>query len=151
MVDLILKNIQLRQPKSPEELEKYYNLRWSVLREPWNMPPGSERVNDDDTASHIMAVNPAGKIIGAGRVHLNSPTEAQVRFMAVDNSCRKMGVGGMILNRLEEIAGKEGASTVILQARDYAIPFYEKNGYTILEKSYLLFDTIQHYKMGKNL
>ena len=57
----------------------------------------------------------------------------------------------MILNRLEEIAGKEGASTVILQARDYAIPFYEKNGYTILEKSYLLFDTIQHYKMGKNL
>ena len=31
------------QPKSPEDFKKYYNLRYEVLRKPWNQPIGSER------------------------------------------------------------------------------------------------------------
>jgi aminomethyltransferase len=30
-----------------------------------------------------------------------------------------------------------------------AVEFYKKNGYTIVEKSYVLFDCIQHYLMKK--
>jgi len=40
---------------------------------------------------------------------------------------------------------------MILHARDYALNFYEKLGYQKIEKSYKLFDVLQHYLMTKNL
>ena len=30
-------------PTTPEELDKYYDLRWRVLREPFQRPKGSEQ------------------------------------------------------------------------------------------------------------
>lgn len=43
------------------------------------------------------------------------------------------------------------ARYIVLNARENAIKFYEKNGYHIIEKSYLLFGKIQHYKMIKRI
>jgi hypothetical protein len=38
-----------------------------------------------------------------------------------------------------------------LQAREKAIPFYERLGYKVVEKTHLLFGEIQHYKMRKEI
>ena len=40
---------------------------------------------------------------------------------------------------------------MVLDAREPATGFYEKLGYRITEKTYLLFNEIQHYRMIKNL
>ena len=42
-------------------------------------------------------------------------------------------------------------NVVILQARQDAVPFYEHHGYNVVEKTFLLFDEIQHYLMRKEL
>jgi hypothetical protein len=40
---------------------------------------------------------------------------------------------------------------MILHARDYAVDFYLKQNYTLIEPSYKLFDVLQHYLMEKML
>jgi hypothetical protein len=51
---------------------------------------------------------------------------------------------------MEEIAVETGRTELILHAREIALPFYKNLGYTITEKSHLLFGEIQHYLMRKN-
>ena len=133
-----------------KQFEEYYELRWRVLRKPWAQPRGSEKDEMENKSIHIMACN-ENKIVGVARLHFNSSKEAQIRYMAVDEGYRKQGLGSMMLKRLEEIAREKGASYIILNARENAVSFYEKNGYEIIEKSYVLFGEIQHYKMKKIL
>jgi len=136
-------------PVTSEEFLEYYNLRWKVLREPWNMPTGTEKDEIEESSIHRMLVDKTIGVVAVGRLHYNSSTQGQVRFMAVHPECQGRGYGSVILNELEKIALKEGREEIILQARENAIRFYQKNGYLIREKSYLLFDSIQHYLMYK--
>jgi predicted GNAT family N-acyltransferase len=44
---------------------------------------------------------------------------------------------------------KKQEKNVILHAREMAVPFYERMGFQVTEKSHLLFGEIQHYLMQK--
>jgi len=144
-------SLKLQSPVTQEEFLEYYNLRWIVLREPWKMSPGTEKDEIEESSIHKMMVDKALGAVAVGRLHFNSSSQGQVRFMAVHPKCQGRGYGSVILNELEKIALKEGREEIILQARENAIRFYQKNGYLIREKSYLLFDSIQHYLMYKIL
>jgi predicted GNAT family N-acyltransferase len=61
------------------------------------------------------------------------------------------GVGKLIMSYLEKVAAEKGWQEIILEARENAVPFYKNIGYSNLEKSYLLFGEIQHYRMKKAL
>src|SRR5437868_8913026 len=79
----LLTNILPRSPASPAEWDAYFDLRWRLLRHPWGQPRGSERDSLEDSAIHLLATDDTGRALACGRLHLNSPTEAQVRYMAV--------------------------------------------------------------------
>lgn len=132
------------------DFDKYLELRWRILRKPWNQPRGSEVDELDDEAIHIAAYD-EDKMVGVARLHFNSKEEVQTRYMAVEEGYRNRGIGSKMLEKLEEIAKEKGARYVMLNARENAVGFYLKNGYELVEKSYLLFGTIQHYKMRKML
>ena len=51
----------------------------------------------------------------------------------------------------EEFGKKAGFSNMVLHARDYALPFYQKIGYELIGPSYKLFDVLQHFEMRKEL
>jgi len=141
--------ITIKQPKTPEEFAQYFDLRWRVLRAPWQQPAGSEKDTLEDTCIHIMACDDAGAVIGVARLQFNSDSEAQIRYMAVDPEYCRNGVGRKIVSALEAIALENKRNHIILDAREPAVGFYEKLGYTVTEKTYLLFDCIQHYRMQK--
>jgi ribosomal protein S18 acetylase RimI-like enzyme len=140
----------VRSPETKEEFEEYYLLRWKILREPWNQPKGSEKDDLEETAGHLAAFD-GKRIVGCGRVHLNSPDEAQVRYMAVDEKYRRRGIGHLLIMELEKLAIKRGVKIVVLSARDSAVDFYKKHGYLVIEKDHLLFGSILHWKMKKEL
>ena len=142
--------IQLKQPQSKDEFERYYELRWRILRAPWDEPRGSEVDNIEDRCFHIMVTN-NDKVIGVGRLQYNSDNEAQIRYMAVDDNHEGNGVGSCIVDALEQEARRTERSLIVLDAREPAVGFYKKLGYEVKQKSYLLFDEIQHYQMIKNL
>ena len=141
---------QLKQPLSKDEFERYYELRWRILRAPWDEPRGSEVDDIENRCFHVMVIHD-DKVIGVGRLQYNSSKEAQIRYMAVDDSYEGNGIGSSIVNTLETEAKRTNHNMVVLDAREPAVGFYEKLGYEVTQKSYLLFDDIQHYQMIKSL
>lgn len=139
----------IRRPNSPEEWDLYFNLRYEVLRAPWNQPRGSERNDGDETAEHF-AFFEEDEIIGVGRLDFTENLGSQIRFMAVDDRYQGKGTGRQLMEHMEEIARNKGCKETILHAREIALPFYEKLGYDITEKSHLLFGEIQHFLMIKH-
>ena len=141
----------IKQPKTKKEFENYYDLRWRVLRELWQQPRGSEKDDMENESFHVMACDEDNKVTGVGRLHFNNETEAQIRYMAVDPEHANKGTGELILRTLEEKTKQEKCENIVLDARENAISFYEKHNYKLLEKSHLLFGSIQHYQMLKDL
>lgn len=143
--------MRLLEPVSQEDFENYYLLRWEVLRKPWNQPRGTEKDEHENTSIHVMAIDDAGECIGVSRLQFNSPEEAQVRFMGVRDDQQGKGVGKKLMEYLEEKAKEKGAKKVMLQARENAVKFYLSIGYELMEKTFLLWGLIQHYRMEKNI
>lgn len=140
----------IKQPESDEEYAQYFDLRWRILRAPWGEPEGSEKDEIEEQCFHIMATN-NGQVLGIGRMQFNSSDEAQIRYMAVDKAYEGKGIGHMIVDALEQEAINNNINTVMLDAREPAVGFYQKLGYSIEKKSYVLFNEIQHYRMTKRL
>ena len=144
--------MKIIEPNSSAEFEQYYNLRYEVLRKPWLQPKGSEKDDGDKSSIHRMIIDESnGKAVAVGRLQFNTSEEAQIRYMAVSDNYQLKGYGNIIVKTLEDIALKKGIRNIALQARENTLKFYWKNGYEIIEKSYLLFDEIQHWLMVKEL
>jgi predicted GNAT family N-acyltransferase len=142
--------IIVKQPETAEEFKQYLDLRWRVLRAPWGEPKGSEIDNIEDQCFHIM-VTVNEKVTGVGRLQYNSNSEAQIRYMAVDQAYERNQIGRMIVNSLEQEARNRNINSIVLEAREPAVGFYKKLGYHTEKKSYMLFDEIQHFRMRKRL
>jgi GNAT superfamily N-acetyltransferase len=142
-------SIRLAQPQTAAEWDIYYDLRWRVLRAPWNQPRGSERDALESESVHLLASIPNGAVSGVGRLHFNSPHQAQIRFMAVAENFRGQGIGSRILQELERRARERGATSIVLEARDTAVPFYVRNGYATLGPGKTLFGALPHQRMRK--
>jgi len=143
-------DIEIREPRTKKEFEDYYNLRYKILRKPWNQPPGSEKDELEDKSIHILACS-RGKVIGCSRIHFNSPEEAQIRYMAVDQRFRSKGIGQRMLKELESRAAEHDEKYIVLNAREAAVHFYESNGYRVIGESPTMFGTVKHKKMRKDL
>jgi len=142
--------LTIKIPYTSREWEQYYHLRFTVLREPWGQLKGGEILKDEAQADHAMVVDTeTNKIVGVARMQTNSPTQGQVRCVAVSPHAQGKGVGKLLMNYLEDIAQQKGFTEMILDARENAVKFYLSIGYKILEESYLLFGEIQHWKMRK--
>ncbi|MDH5387456.1 MAG: GNAT family N-acetyltransferase [Gammaproteobacteria bacterium] len=141
--------ITIKQPRSEKEFEDYYELRWRILRDPWQQPKGSEKDELENESFHVMACDENNNVAGVGRLHFNNETEAQIRYMAVSPEHIEQGIGTSMLEALEEKSRLEHCKTIVLDARKNAVVFYQKKGYELLGKSHLLFGSIQHYRMLK--
>lgn len=89
----------------------------------WSSEPGSVTA---------VALAPDGALIGSAR--LLPPegavgTARQVRQVAVAQGKRAAGVGRELMSAVEGRARDEGASGVVLHARDTAFEFYQRLGY----------------------
>jgi len=57
--------MKIIEPTTTEELEQYYELRWKILRAPWNQVRDNEREDDDKSSTHLMVIDdnrPKGQI-----------------------------------------------------------------------------------------
>ncbi len=140
-----------RAPKNQAELDAYYQLRWQVLRSPWQQPKGSEQDELESQSYHRVILDDMGNVIGVGRLHKSGQYKAQVRYMAIAETAKGKGLGRLLLTELEGIARKVGVSSIELNARKNAIGFYLQLGYKDQGFSHLLYGKIPHTKMSKHL
>ncbi|MEY2636449.1 MAG: hypothetical protein RLZZ197_925 [Bacteroidota bacterium] len=142
--------MEIKSPQTDAEWKAYYALRYNVLREPWNQPLGSEVLADEDQAIHAIAVED-NEVLGVARMHESAEKQGQVRCVATATAAQGKGIGKAIMAYLEDQAKAKGWTEIVLEARENAVPFYQRIGYTIIAESYLLFGEIQHYRMKKAL
>lgn len=143
-------NYFIKSPETPEEWDNYFLFRWEMLRKPLGMSKNSLKDELESSSFHLIAIDEYKTVVGSGRVHFNSDDEAQIRYMAINENLKRKGIGSEIVKKLEEHAGKNGAKTVILNAREDAINFYLALNY--LEGGPYQSDTgIPHITMRKNL
>lgn len=142
--------ITYRSPKSIQDFEKYYDLRWRILRKPWNQLKGSEITDRDADAFHIMAEK-GEKVVGVGCIHEIENGVGRIRFMAVEDELQGQGIGKKIMELLENYARKKKWVKIWLYAREIAWDFYLDQDYSIIGDGELLFGVIKHKIMEKEL
>lgn len=64
--------MKIIEPPRPDELQRYFALRWKILRDPWNQPRGSEQDALDQPSSHLMVIDGKQSVIGVGRRSCNA-------------------------------------------------------------------------------
>lgn len=156
-LELLIGNIKMINdlvfctPNTEYLWKQMMDLRFDVLRKPWNEPKGSEQAEDDQQSLHGIIVNSNNQVIGTCRSHFNSDTEAQFRFMAIAPEYQSKGLGKLLMAYMESqtIATKPTVNKIILHAREPAVSFYIAMHYKVVEKSYLLFGVIPHFLMEK--
>ena len=155
----------------------YYDCRYQTLRRPLGFERGAEILADDVNALHAY-VEIDGTIVAVGRSHLipessdgaqsDFPGEdgpktppfshlddghrpaIQIRQMGTLDTHRRNGFAAKILNSLEQIS-KDHFDAVcgFLQAREVAIPFYESQGWKVIDDSYSIPNVGPHRSMMK--
>jgi N-acetylglutamate synthase-like GNAT family acetyltransferase len=143
-------NIELRESKTADDFALYYDLRWRILRKPWTEDRESSKDEHESLAVHLMAWAD-NKLVGVGRLHFNTPQEAQIRYMAVEDSYSGRGVGTVVLKELEVRAERAGATRIVANARENALSFYKKHGYHLIDRADTLFDSLVHWHVVKLL
>lgn len=142
-------NVKFAQTK--QDVERIIDLRYKILREPWQQPKETSTDGMEDKCFNAFIEDANGTVIACGRLQENENKIGQIRYMAVDSNQQGKGLGKHILIALEKKGKEIGLTTIQLQARENAVAFYETNNYLLKEKSFKLWDIIQHYLMYKLL
>jgi len=152
----MLKKVILSEPAKDDDWNQYFELRWQILRAPWQQARGSERDENDFASAavlvkHVMAKDAKGNLIGVGRIHQLNSELAQIRYMAVQKAHRRQGTAATILQYLESTAVEWRCNGIILNARLDVQLFYTHYDYKVAGEGELLFNKVRHVHLFKNL
>lgn len=137
--------------QTTDDINKIIELRYRILRKPWEQPKETSTDGLETFSYNAFIEDNEGKIIACGRLQENANKIGQIRYMAVDEIHQGKGLGKLILSSLENKAIEIGLKYISLQARENALQFYKNSNYQLREKSFKLWDIIQHYLMFKEL
>lgn len=114
----------------PEDVPSIYALIQGYA-EAGIMLPRSQETLTDMIGSFVVA-EAEGRMVGCGSLCQLGVDLAEIRSLGVIEEYKGRGVGGRIVEKLEEQARKLGLRK--LMALTYEVAFFEKKGYSIVPK-----------------
>ena len=145
----MLDGVVVKQVETEPELEEAIAVRFRVFVSEQSVPPEEELDEADATATHAVALY-QGKVVGTGRFVSPDAGTAQIGRMAVEAALRRRGIGGQLLQFLEETARAQGARLSVLHAQEYIKGFYAAHGYREYGEAFLEVN-IPHVEMRKEI
>ena len=110
---------------------------------------------DDEKTTKHFGIELNEKIIGIVSVYqVNSQlffneNQFQIRGMAVLEAHQQKGYGALLVERADKYCFEKNASVIWFNAREKAVPFYEKNGYQTKGNSFEIPEVGIHFVMFK--
>ena len=145
-------NLTIKLIKSNELLF----LRSKILRN--NISPDDCKFDGDElNDTYHLGAFCSGKLIGAVSLIKNKCQKMrfkncyQMRALCIDDSFQKKGVGKKLVKEVETSLKELRISTVWMNARETAIPFYRKLNYINTNIKYSIGQIGLHYLMYKKL
>lgn len=84
-----------------------------------------------DIKSQFALLYENGNAVGTARI-AHTDKGVKIGRIAILKSERGKGYGAVIVNAVTERAFQQGADRVFVDAQNYAVPFYEKLGFTVI-------------------
>ena len=132
------------------EYDETVRLRYKILRAPLNLDFSAEELAKEYMDIHLAAYDDAWILRGCLVLTPKSEKVIKMRQVVVDFDKQKQGIGQAMVKKSEVVAQNRGFESMELNARDTAVPFYEKLGYHT-EGAMFEEVSIAHFKMVKNL
>jgi GNAT superfamily N-acetyltransferase len=123
--------------------EETHPLRWAVSADGrTDLVSVHHELDDSPGAWHLGAVDEAGRVVAISSLYIvhcllrpEARPSVQLQFMAVEPTLQRQGIGSAVM--AEAIRRLEATDAVLLwaDARDDAVPFYERFGFKVVEGS----------------
>jgi predicted GNAT family N-acyltransferase len=124
-------------------------LRARILRWPLGLDFTPQQLAAEAADTHLAAF--AGdRLIGCLLLTKVNEDEVKMRQVAVEEAYRGQGVGSRLVAFSEQAARDQGFRTMVLHAREEAVPFYLRLGYAPVGEPFIEV-TIPHREMRKAL
>ena len=132
------------------EYDEAVRLRYEVLRKPLGLEYAPEQLAGEYAEHHLVACMADGAIAGYLNLTPLDEENVKMRQVAVAASRQGQGVGSAMVQESEALARRLGFRRIVLHARETAVPFYLRAGYTIVGDRFEEVN-IPHFKMEKSL
>ncbi len=113
----------------PDELEDCFDVRKEVFVVEQQVPLDLEMDGLDAHCSQFIVRDEQGYALGTARLRLTEDGLAKAERVAVRKQARGRGLGGALMQAIEDEAAQRGLFEVVLSAQVSAIAFYEARGY----------------------
>lgn len=123
-------------------------LRDEVLRKPLGLALSPQDTSNDFEDLIFVATDSEQQIVACVMAKPLADASFKLRQMAVKQAYQGKGLGKKLMMFAEDILHETGAKKIILNAREEAVPFYQKLGYQGTGAVFLEV-TIPHIKMEK--
>ncbi len=124
-------------------------LRTRVLREPLGLRPGPEERATERSLVHLGAFE-GERLAACLMLEDRGEGRVKMRQVAVEFDRQKAGIGSRLVAYSESVARARGFSEMVLNAREPAVPFYERLGYEPQGEPFIEV-TVPHRAMSKHL
>jgi predicted GNAT family N-acyltransferase len=125
------------------------SLRCRVLRTPLGLYPGPEERPAEAKLRHLGAFED-GVLIACLMLEELGEGRIKMRQVAVDFHRQRSGLGTRLVRFSETVAKAAGKREMVLNAREKAIPFYERLGYAVRGEPFVEV-TLPHREMARML
>lgn len=130
------------------EYDEAVRLRYKILREPLGLDFTAEDLAKEYDQYHLGAYDAKNNLVGYLLLSPKAEHIIQMRQVAVQADLQNRGIGKGLVYYSESFVQSKGYKTMMLHARDTAVPFYEKLGYKKVGSAFEEVG-IKHYKMEK--
>lgn len=125
-------------------------LRKKVFVEEQKVPMELEVDELENQTIHVVGYNNQ-QAIATARIYEKNPHAYKIQRVAVDSQLRGQKIGMQLMQEVERYVSSLNGHTMILEAQDYAIPFYEKLDFVITDPNGFMDAGIPHHSMEKKL
>jgi predicted GNAT family N-acyltransferase len=125
-------------------------LRDEILRRPLGLEFHPKDLATEFDSIHLACYHSSWELVGCLVLVPKSNSIIKMRQVAVREDQQGRGIGKLLVKESEVLARELGYKKMVLNARDIAIPFYEKLNYQKVGDAFYEV-TILHYKMEKEL